>query len=112
MALELLRNFGAEPVEERVVFDGRIVTAAGVSSGIDMALALAARVAGEETAQALQLAIEYDPQPPFDAGGRAKASPAVVDEATRILQSAALEASAPRLGPAPQGHVRTARESR
>jgi putative intracellular protease/amidase len=66
LALEELGRLGARPVAERVVFDGRIVTAAGVSSGIDMALALAARVAGEEIAQAIQLGIEYDPQPPFD----------------------------------------------
>ena len=68
LALEQLRGLGAEPVSERVVFDGKIVTAAGVSAGIDMALALAATIAGEEVAQAIQLGIEYDPQPPFDAG--------------------------------------------
>jgi transcriptional regulator GlxA family with amidase domain len=68
LALEQLRALGAEPVEERVVFDGRIVTAAGVSAGIDMALALAERIAGADVAQAIQLGIEYDPQPPFDAG--------------------------------------------
>jgi transcriptional regulator GlxA family with amidase domain len=63
------------PVSERVVFDGKYVTAAGVSAGIDMALTLAGRVAGDETAQAIQLMIEYDPQPPYDAGspGRAPA---------------------------------------
>ena len=63
-----LRRLGAEPVAERVVFDGKLVTAAGVSAGIDMALALAERIAGDEVAQAIQLGIEYDPQPPFDAG--------------------------------------------
>jgi transcriptional regulator GlxA family with amidase domain len=68
LALEQLRALGAEPVSERVVFDGKIVTAAGVSAGIDMALALAARIAGDDVAQAIQLGIEYDPQPPFDAG--------------------------------------------
>ena len=55
-----------------------LVTAAGVSSGIDMALRLAARIAGGETAQAIQLGIEYDPQPPFDAGSPEKAPPAIV----------------------------------
>ncbi len=50
------------------MFDGKLVTAAGVSAGIDMALALAARIAGDTVAQAIQLGIEYDPQPPFDAG--------------------------------------------
>ncbi|MEU8132765.1 DJ-1/PfpI family protein [Streptodolium elevatio] len=66
--VEQLAGFGAEPVSERVVFDGKYVTAAGVSSGIDMAIALVARETGERTAQTVQLAIEYDPEPPFDAG--------------------------------------------
>lgn len=78
-ALEELRTYGAEPSEERVVFDGKIVTAAGVSSGIDMALTLVGKIAGDEIAQAIQLAIEYDPQPPHDAGSTAKASPAIVE---------------------------------
>ena len=60
-----LATFGAEPVRERVVTQGKIVTAAGVSAGIDMALTLLAAAAGEETARAVQLAIEYDPRPPF-----------------------------------------------
>jgi transcriptional regulator GlxA family with amidase domain len=88
LALDVLRSFGAEPTGERVVFDGKVVTAAGVSSGIDMALALVARLAGDETAQAIQLAIEYDPQPPFDAGAPQKASASVRDAATKLLQSA------------------------
>jgi len=79
LALEQLHELGAEPVSERVVFDGKIVTAAGVSAGIDMALALAATIAGEEVAQAIQLGIEYDPQPPFDAGSPAKAPAAIVE---------------------------------
>lgn len=62
----------------RVVPQGKIVTAAGVSAGIDMALWLAARIAGDEVAQAIQLSIEYDPQPPFDAGSPEKAGPEVV----------------------------------
>jgi putative intracellular protease/amidase len=82
LALERLRELGAEPVSERVVFDGKIVTAAGVSAGIDMGLALAAEIAGPELAQAIQLGIEYDPQPPFDAGSPAKA-PAPIVEAVR-----------------------------
>lgn len=77
-ALEELGRLGAEPVAERVVFDGKLVTAAGVSAGIDMALALAARIAGEQVAQAIQLGIEYDPQPPFDVGSPQKAPSAVV----------------------------------
>ena len=79
LALEELRRLGAEAVEERVVFDGKLVTAAGVSAGIDMALALAARVAGDTVAQAIQLGIEYDPQPPFEAGSPHKAPAEVVE---------------------------------
>jgi transcriptional regulator GlxA family with amidase domain len=77
--LERLAEFGAQPVAERVVEDGKIFTAAGVSAGIDMALTLAARIAGDEVAQAIQLGIEYDPDPPFDAGSPAKASAAVIE---------------------------------
>ena len=76
--LEKLREFGAEPRSERVVEDGKIVTAAGVSAGIDMALHLVRRVAGDTVAQAIQVGIEYDPQPPFD--GNAKRAPAPVME--------------------------------
>ncbi len=73
IAYEALRSYGAEPTEERVVDEGKIVTAAGVSAGIDLALALLGRIAGAETAQAIQLVLEYDPQPPFDAGAPSKA---------------------------------------
>jgi putative intracellular protease/amidase len=79
LALDELRRLGAEPISARVVFDGKIVTAAGVSAGIDMALTLAARVAGERVAQAIQLGIEYDPQPPFDAGSPHKAPAEIVE---------------------------------
>ena len=72
-------EFGAEPVAERVVEDGKVITAAGVSAGIDMALTLAARIAGDEVAQAIQLGIEYDPDPPFDAGSPSKASSEVIE---------------------------------
>jgi transcriptional regulator GlxA family with amidase domain len=78
LALQELDRLGAVAVSERVVFDGKIVTAAGVSAGIDMALALAAKVAGDDVAQAIQLSIEYDPQPPFDAGSPEKAPAAIV----------------------------------
>jgi putative intracellular protease/amidase len=77
-AIDELGELGAVPVSERVVFDGKLVTAAGVSAGIDMALALAARIAGEPVAQAIQLGIEYDPQPPFQAGSPSTAPAAVV----------------------------------
>ena len=79
LALDQLTRFGAEPTGERVVFDGKYVTAAGVSSGIDMGLALLGRIAGDEHAQAVQLATEYDPQPPYDAGSPEKAPAHIVD---------------------------------
>ena len=81
--LDRLDGFGATPVSERVVEDGKVMTAAGVSAGIDMALTLAARISGEDVAKAIQLGIEYDPQPPFDAGSPAKASPEVLELARR-----------------------------
>jgi putative intracellular protease/amidase len=79
-ALEELGRFdGVEVVPERVVFDGKLATSAGVTAGIDMALALAAKVANEQVAQAIQLGIEYDPQPPFDAGSPQKAPAEIVE---------------------------------
>jgi transcriptional regulator GlxA family with amidase domain len=78
LALEQLAALGADVVSDRVVFDGKIVTAAGVSAGIDMALALAERVAGRQVAEAIQLGIEYDPQPPLHAGSPATAPAEVV----------------------------------
>jgi putative intracellular protease/amidase len=79
LELETLRELGAEPTGERVVEQGKVITAAGVSSGIDMALLLTARIAGEQVAQAIQLGIEYDPQPPFDSGSPEKAAPEIVE---------------------------------
>ena len=79
LALDELRKFGVEPTGERVVTDGKYVTAAGVSSGIDMGLALLGRIAGDFVAQAVQLGIEYDPQPPYDAGAPQKAPEDVVE---------------------------------
>ncbi|MFF7187794.1 DJ-1/PfpI family protein [Streptomyces sp. NPDC008222] len=80
LALDFLARFGAEATGERVVFDGKYVTAAGVSSGIDMGLALLGRIAGDEHAQAVQLLTEYDPQPPYDAGSPHKAPAHLVEE--------------------------------
>ena len=77
--LDRLRELGAEPVGERVVEDGKIITGAGVSAGLDMALTLASRVSGEAVAQAVQLGIEYDPKPPFDTGSPDKAPPDLVE---------------------------------
>jgi transcriptional regulator GlxA family with amidase domain len=79
MALDRLKELGATPVTRRVVEQGKVITAAGVSSGIDMALTLVLRMKGPELAQAIQLGIEYDPEPPFDAGSTAKAQPHIVD---------------------------------
>jgi putative intracellular protease/amidase len=80
LALDVLKEYGAEPTGERVVFDGKYVTAAGVSSGIDMGLTLLGRIAGDEHAQAVQLLTEYDPQPPYDAGSPEKAPAHLVEE--------------------------------
>lgn len=79
LSLEILREYGAEPVGRRVVEQGKVITAAGVSSGIDMALLLTSHIAGDAVAQAIQLAIEYDPQPPFDTGSPEKASAEIQD---------------------------------
>jgi transcriptional regulator GlxA family with amidase domain len=79
LALDALREFGAEPVGGRFVEDGKVVTAAGVTAGIDMALHLVAREAGPEVAQAVQLGIEYDPEPPFDSGSPEKAPAEIVE---------------------------------
>jgi transcriptional regulator GlxA family with amidase domain len=79
LELETLRQYGVTPVTRRVVEQGKVITAAGVSSGIDMALTLAARIAGDDVAQAIQLGIEYDPEPPFAAGSPSKAPSAIVE---------------------------------
>jgi transcriptional regulator GlxA family with amidase domain len=73
-------------VPDRVVLRGKVITAAGVSAGIDMALVLAARIAGEDTAKAIQLAIEYDPDPPFDAGAPEKAGAEIRDRVATVLE--------------------------
>lgn len=83
--LEHLAGYGAEPVSERVVEQGKIVTAAGVSAGIDMALTLLARARDEETAQAVQLAIEYDPHPPFNAGSPKTAPEGLAERVLTLL---------------------------
>ena len=78
MSRDMLRDFGAEPVEARVVVDGKVITGGGVTAGIDFGLTVAAEVAGQRTAEAIQLGIEYAPEPPFDAGTPATADPALV----------------------------------
>jgi putative intracellular protease/amidase len=95
LELETLAQYGARPTGERVVPQGKVVTSAGVSSGIDMALWLAGEVGGEVLAQAIQLSIEYDPQPPFDAGSVEKAPDAVVELVRAVVaQRQADEAAA------------------
>ncbi|MGI9577469.1 MAG: DJ-1/PfpI family protein [Microthrixaceae bacterium] len=84
-AYEELASFGARPTGTRVVREGKVITAAGVSSGIDMALTLAAELAGEDVAKAIQLGIEYDPQPPFDSGSPEKASPEIKELVAAVL---------------------------
>jgi transcriptional regulator GlxA family with amidase domain len=76
---DLLRPYGVTPVAERIVREGKIITAAGVSAGIDMALMLAAEIAGPELAQGIQLGIEYDPEPPFKGGSVNSAPPEIVE---------------------------------
>jgi len=79
LVLDALAEFGAEPVGGRFVEDGKVITAAGVTAGIDMALHLVAREVGPEMAQAVQLGIEYDPDPPFDSGSPQKAPAEIVE---------------------------------
>ena len=88
-AFHLLPFFGAIPVNERVVVDGRIITAAGVTSGIDAALRVAAMLRGETTAQVIQLFMQYAPDPPFRSGTPAEAPAAVLDIATRFSETMA-----------------------
>jgi transcriptional regulator GlxA family with amidase domain len=85
--LEPLKDFGAEPVGGRYVEDGKVVTAAGVSAGIDMALYLVGREVGPDVAQAIQLGIEYDPDPPFDAGSPEKAPAQIVELVSEISRA-------------------------
>ena len=85
--LEPLREFGAEPVGGRYVEDGKVITAAGVSAGIDMALYLVGREVGSDVAQAIQLGIEYDPDPPFDAGSPEKAPAPIVELVSGISRA-------------------------
>jgi putative intracellular protease/amidase len=92
-AFDTLATLGARPTERRVVPQGKVVTAAGVSAGIDMALWLAGQIAGDEVAKAIQLGIEYDPQPPFDSGSAAKASPETM-ELVRLATSSSPPTSA------------------
>jgi cyclohexyl-isocyanide hydratase len=101
MSRDMLRAFGAEPVAERVVVDGKFYTGGGVTAGIDVALTVAAAIAGRAEAEAIQLGIEYDPSPPFRSGSPEQADPTVLaaartraepcqrDRAARVARAAA-----------------------
>lgn len=95
-ALAELERLGVRALRERYVFDGKYVTAAGVSAGIDMALALAARIAGDDVAMAIQLGIEYDPRPPFNAGSPATAPAHIVAAQRAASRFTALPGSSSR----------------
>ncbi|MFI5530290.1 DJ-1/PfpI family protein [Kitasatospora sp. NPDC051853] len=102
IAPETLAGFGALPTEERVVFDGKYATAAGVSAGIDLGLHLAGRLAGDAVAQAIQLITEYDPQPPYRAGSLATAPAEIV----AAVRAAGIEVDPALIDPAsPLGAV-------
>lgn len=84
--VHVLASYGAEPVgDERVVEDGKVITAAGVSAGIDMALTLAARIAGEDVARAAQLMMEYAPEPPFEGGTPLTTPPSALERLPDML---------------------------
>ena len=116
-AYDRLAGLGAVAAKDRVVplWDRRIVTAAGVSSGIDMALTVIAHLVDDVAAMAAQLDTEYDPQPPFDSGSLAKAGPAVLERAREYspartvgLQALGVEVSASEAVAAPR-HCRRGR---
>jgi cyclohexyl-isocyanide hydratase len=103
MSREMLASFGAIPAAERFVVDGNLITGGGVTAGIDFALAVAAQVFGPDVAKSIQLGIEYDPRPPYDAGSPERAEPALV-AATRAAaakrqaeRQRAVDAAAARL---------------
>ncbi len=105
MSREMLPAFGATPVAERVVIDGNVITGGGVTAGIDFALVVAAQAFGEDVAKSIQLNIEYDPHPPFDAGAPERAGSALVEKlraasATRQAErQIAVDQAAARLRP-------------
>jgi putative intracellular protease/amidase len=93
-AAATLESFGAKYREKRVVPQGKIVTSAGVSSGIDMALWLIGKIAGDDAAKEAQLCIEYDPQPPYDSGAPSKADPRVIEKARTTVKDIVAKALA------------------
>lgn len=92
IALPALKAFGVTPVDDqRIVHEDKIITSAGVSAGLDLALWLAGQLGGEGRAKAIQLAIEYDPEPPFDSGHMSKASATTKAAATALLSKDSLK---------------------
>jgi cyclohexyl-isocyanide hydratase len=89
-SLSMLSEFGCQPVSERVVRDGNMITGAGVTSGIDFALTVAAEIFGDEVARRIQLLIEYDPAPPFDAGTPRTADPDFVEKTKQSMRTTRL----------------------
>ena len=89
---DVLATLGATPVAERVVIDRNRITGAGVTAGLDFGLRMAAKLRGDDYARMLQLVLEYDPQPPFDAGSEAKAGEKIDREVRSILSSAVASA--------------------
>ncbi len=87
MSLDMLKAFGAEPVNERIVIDGKIVTGGGVTAGIDFALQMVAELVGDDTARAIQLTVEYDPRPPFDSGNPNRASKELVAQVSKAAEA-------------------------
>ncbi len=85
-AYDHLRDQGARPTERRVVIEGKVATAAGVSAGVDLALTIVGELVGPDVAEAVQLAIEYDPQPPYDSGAPSKARPEIRELVAGVLQ--------------------------
>jgi transcriptional regulator GlxA family with amidase domain len=94
IAYDQLASYGATPTEQRVVIEGKVATAAGVSAGIDLALTLIGKWFGPEMSQAVQLGIEYDPQPPYDAGAPSKAPAEILELVRAVAQEAEAKATA------------------
>jgi cyclohexyl-isocyanide hydratase len=86
-ALEFLAAFGAIPCDERVVVDGNVITAGGVTAGIDFGLRVLAEIDGEPRARGIQLALQYDPQPPFNSGHPRVAGPALVEQVRAHMEA-------------------------
>jgi cyclohexyl-isocyanide hydratase len=94
LSLDMLKAFGAEPVNERIVIDGSVVTGGGVTAGIDFALQMVAELVGDDAARTIQLTVEYDPRPPFDSGNPARASKELVAQVTKAAEASQVKRQA------------------